>query len=231
MVRLHGLGDRMIDQLSGGQQQRVALARALVVKPKCLLLDEPLSNLDAGLRIEMRGEIRRIVKENGLTALYVTHDQEEALALADRMAVLAHGVIEQHGAPVEIYRRPRTSYVAGFIGETNLMDGRVILADGGMVEVDVGVRLRGIAATGDWTPVAGARVKVSVRPEAWRITEHGMLPGRVADSVYLGQRVVYGIDTPAGRQQVMEMNPGRMLDPGATVCLAVAEDDVVVLET
>ena len=121
MVQLPGYGDRSIDQMSGGQQQRVSLARALVVKPKCLLLDEPLSNLDAQLRVEMRREIRRIVKENGLTGIYVTHDQEEALAMADRMAVLTRGNIGQIGTPEQIYREPRSAYVANFIGETNLI--------------------------------------------------------------------------------------------------------------
>jgi len=107
MVKLEGYGERSIDQMSGGQQQRVSLACALVVKPRCLLLDEPLSNLDAQLRVEMRREIRRIVKENGLTAIYVAHDQEEALAMADRMAVLAAGRIAQVGTPEEVYRSPR----------------------------------------------------------------------------------------------------------------------------
>ena len=126
MVQLPGYGDRSIDQMSGGQQQRVSLARALVVKPKCLLLDEPLSNLDAQLRVEMRREIRRIVKDNGLTGIYVTHDQEEALAMADRMAVLTRGQIGQIGTPEEIYRDPRSAYVANFIGETNLIAGEVL---------------------------------------------------------------------------------------------------------
>jgi iron(III) transport system ATP-binding protein len=229
-VHLAGFGERMIDQMSGGQQQRVALARALVVKPKCLLLDEPLSNLDARLRIEMRREIRRIVKDNGLTAIYVTHDQEEALAMADRMAILAGGVIEQLGTPEEIYRKPRTSYVAGFIGETNLIDGKVTRAEGGVVEVDGGAPLRGRTGADGWSPAPGSRVKISIRPESWRISERGTLPGTVADSVYLGQRVLYEIDTPLGRQQVMEMNPRHTHPRGAPVRLAVEEEDVVVLQ-
>ncbi|HVU38773.1 MAG TPA: ABC transporter ATP-binding protein, partial [Opitutales bacterium] len=117
-VRLEGQENTRIHQLSGGQQQRVALARALVTQPRCLLLDEPLSNLDARLRHELRGEIRRVCKESGLTAIYVTHDQKEALALADRIAVLAAGRIRQVGAPREIYRRPCDRFVADFIGET-----------------------------------------------------------------------------------------------------------------
>ena len=123
MVKLEGFAKRGIDQMSGGQQQRVSLARALVVRPKCLLLDEPLSNLDAQLRLEMRSEIRRIVKENNLTGVYVTHDQAEALSMADRMAVMDEGEIVQVGEPDVIYREPISSYVAGFIGETNLIKG------------------------------------------------------------------------------------------------------------
>ena len=230
MVQLAGFGGRSIDQMSGGQQQRVALARALVVKPKCLLLDEPLSNLDAQLRIEMRREIRRIVKENGLTAIYVTHDQEEALAMADRMAILAGGRIEQLGTPEEIYRKPRTAYVAGFIGETNLIDATVTLAVGGVVEVDAGVPMRGRTTRNDWTPAPGMRVKLSIRPESWHISDRGTLPGTVAESVYLGQRVLYEIDTPLGRQQAVEMNPKHTLPHGTAVHLAADEVDVVVLE-
>ncbi|MBR5902114.1 ABC transporter ATP-binding protein, partial [bacterium] len=122
-VRLEGLEKRYPAELSGGQQQRVALARALVIEPPLVLLDEPLSNLDAGLRLEMRGELRRIHKSLGVTMIYVTHDQKEALSLADRMALLHNGKIEQMGAPLELYKTPRTSYAASFLGETNLLAG------------------------------------------------------------------------------------------------------------
>ncbi|MEZ5434998.1 MAG: ABC transporter ATP-binding protein [Verrucomicrobiales bacterium] len=117
MVHMEGLGERKINQLSGGQQQRVALARSLVVRPRCLMLDEPLSNLDAKLRVEMRSEIRRICKEFGLTAIYVTHDQKEALSIADRIAVLDAGKFAQIGRPEDIYRNPHSAYVASFIGK------------------------------------------------------------------------------------------------------------------
>src|SRR5205823_11677012 len=125
MVRLIDLADRRPNQLSGGQQQRVALARALAVKPACLLLDEPLSNLDAKLRQEMRSEIRRICKEAGLTAIYVTHDQKEALSVGDRIAVMEAGHIRQAGAPAEVYRQPASRFVADFMGETNFIEGTV----------------------------------------------------------------------------------------------------------
>jgi ABC-type Fe3+/spermidine/putrescine transport system ATPase subunit len=187
MVKLEGYGDRSIDAMSGGQQQRVALARALVVHPKCLLLDEPLSNLDAQLRIEMRREIRRIVKEYGLTAVYVTHDQEEALAMADRMAILAGGVIEQLGTPEDVYRNPRSTYVAGFIGETNLLDG-VIEHGYDAYGVTIGeVTLLGRVSDESWQPAMGERVKISIRPEALRIEPNGNIAGKIVEKVYLGQ--------------------------------------------
>src|SRR5687767_13827597 len=125
LVQLDALAQRKPNQLSGGQQQRVALARALVVKPDCLLLDEPLSNLDAKLRLDMRSEIRRICRTAGLTAIYVTHDQKEALSIADRMAILNHGKIEQIGKPQDLYRRPDSRFIANFMGESNFLDAHV----------------------------------------------------------------------------------------------------------
>jgi len=234
MVQLPGFGDRSIDQMSGGQQQRVSLARALVVKPKCLLLDEPLSNLDAQLRVEMRREIRRIVKENGLTAVYVTHDQEEALAMADRMAVLSHGRIGQVGPPEEIYRNPRSAYVAGFIGETNILQGDIAaIQDGRCVVKTISGTLTGRITDPDWVPAIGEIVRVSVRPEAWRLHQTaGDNPtrGRIIDRTYLGQRIQYWVDTKFGRQQVVEMNPHIIHKPGDdSILLHALEDDVVVV--
>ncbi len=235
MVRMPGYGDRSIDQMSGGQQQRVSLARALVVKPKCLLLDEPLSNLDAQLRVEMRREIRRIVKENGLTGIYVTHDQEEALAMADRMAVLTRGRIGQIGTPEEIYRNPRSAYVANFIGETNLLDGRVISLNGRVasVETPAGI-IMGRVSDPDWSPRAGESVRISIRPEAWCLqpdTGENPVAGTITERAYLGQRIQYWIETAAGRQQIVEMNPHFIREPGVeTVTLHARPDDVVVLK-
>ncbi len=142
-VQMAALGGRSIHQLSGGQQQRVALARALVIRPRCLLLDEPLSNLDAKLRLEMRGEIRRICKESGLTAIYVTHDQKEALSVADRMAILDAGKICQVGTPAEMYRQPTSRFVADFMGECNFIEATVA-----EVAPD---HLRATTALGDFT--------------------------------------------------------------------------------
>ncbi len=235
LVHLQGMGDRGIDQMSGGQQQRVALARALVVRPKCLLLDEPLSNLDAKLRIEMRREIRRIVKEGGLTGIYVTHDQEEALAMADRMAIMNRGRIEQLGRPEEVYREPQSSYVAGFIGETNLIKGQVVEVRDAyvMAETPVGA-LVGRTSDREWTPKAGEEVILSVRPEAWNIGgtggENG-IEGQVIERSYLGQCIQYVIGTPAGNQHVVELNPLRIHEVGETsVRLTARHADVVVLK-
>ena len=235
MVQLPGFGDRSIDQMSGGQQQRVSLARALVVKPKCLLLDEPLSNLDAQLRVEMRREIRRIVKENGLTGIYVTHDQEEALAMADRMAVLTRGKIGQIGTPEQIYRAPRSAYVANFIGETNLIAGEAIeTRDGFTLAKTAAGPLVGRITDPDWSPAPGDRVRLSIRPEAWRLhKERGdnEVIGIIFDRSYLGQRIQYWIETAAGAQQVVEMNPHLIHQPcDEKIILHARHDDVVVLK-
>src|SRR5215207_780556 len=138
-VRMGPYADRRPNQLSGGQQQRVALARALVIRPRCLLLDEPLSNLDAKLRLEMRTEIRRVCKEFKLTTVYVTHDQKEALSIADRMAILESGYILQVGTPREVYKRPTRKTVAHFIGETDFLPGKVLGIATGFVTVETAV--------------------------------------------------------------------------------------------
>jgi iron(III) transport system ATP-binding protein len=167
-VHLAGLEARRIDQLSGGQQQRVALARALVVEPRLLLLDEPLSNLDAKLREETRSEIRRIQLAAGITAIYVTHDQAEAMAMSDRIAVMEGGIVHQVGAPQEIYHRPATRFVATFIGKSNLIPGTILRTEGGTgwvateageLAVDLSQRNPDVAVT------LGSQVTLVVRPE------------------------------------------------------------------
>ncbi|GAA5122074.1 ABC transporter ATP-binding protein [Luteolibacter yonseiensis] len=235
MVRLPGYGGRSIDQMSGGEQQRVSLARALVVKPKCLLLDEPLSNLDARLRVEMRREIRRIVKENGLTGIYVTHDQEEALSMADRMAVLSHGKIGQTGTPEEIYRSPHNSHVAGFIGETNLITGTALETHGGftLAKTAAGPIIGRVGDPG-WTPANEEELCLSIRPEAWRLRPQegdNVVSGNIVERSYLGQRIQYWVSTEAGRQQVVEMNPHSIHAPGdAVINLHCRHEDVVILK-
>ncbi len=162
LIHMENYGDRYPHQLSGGQQQRVALARAIAVRPKALLLDEPLSALDAKIRVQLRDDIRGIQQELGITTIYVTHDQEEAMSISDRIAVMRNGRIEQTGTPFEIYNNPTTSYVASFIGTLNLLEGHVVDAARGMVELN-GTKVRTVS---DLRGLEGEKVKLTVRPEA-----------------------------------------------------------------
>ncbi len=206
-VRLGALRDRMPKNLSGGQQQRVALARALVIEPDVLLLDEPLSNLDAKLREEMRLEIRQIQQSLGLTTIFVTHDQEEALSVADRLVVMNVGRIEQIGTPFELYEKPETEFVATFIGGANVVRGKVdgtgfVLADGTVLPLA--------------RPVAKPITILAVRPERIAISPAGgasgpgicSLSGKVAVRTYLGAVVEYVV-TLAGGENVRVREPGR----------------------
>lgn len=195
LVRMSGLGERHPNELSGGQQQRVALARVLAVRPDVLLLDEPLSNLDARLRIEMRDEIKRIHKETGITFLYVTHDQKEALSMADRIALMNEGRIEQIGTPREIYSLPKSRFVATFLGRMNPIPGKVISV---MSEKEAIVRtavgeIRAVKPVAEFSPEED--VECLVRPEAMRIVaeesafagETNLLKGTVVEHTYLGE--------------------------------------------
>jgi iron(III) transport system ATP-binding protein len=202
IMRLAKHAGRRIHELSGGQQQRVALARALVVQPRCLLLDEPLSNLDSRLRVEMRAEIRRLCKDFGLTAIYVSHDQKEALAIGDRVAVMDGGRIRQEGPPLEVYRLPKSRFVAEFLGETNLIEGKV---DGAEIVTEVGR----FAIAG--TRLRSGPVVLSIRPEAWRL---GMaetvnsFPAKIIETVYLGEMARHRVALDAGKEIVVyELNP------------------------
>jgi spermidine/putrescine ABC transporter ATP-binding subunit len=192
LIQLDGYETRWPHQLSGGQLQRVAIARAVVIEPHVLLLDEPLSNLDAKLRVEMRAEIRRLQKALGITVLYVTHDQEEALSMSDRIAVMRAGRVEQVGEPQAIYRQPATAFVAGFVGITNLFSGGTVARrDGDTIEVAIeGGALRARSDVGK----PNDRVDLSLRPEAFRLLTAdeavpagwSTLSGTVADMEYLG---------------------------------------------
>jgi iron(III) transport system ATP-binding protein len=235
MVRMQPYAGRKPSQLSGGQQQRVALARALVIHPQCLLLDEPLSNLDAQLRLEMRTEIRRICKESGLTAIYVTHDQKEALSIADRMAVLRNGKIEQCGTPREIYARPVSMFAASFIGETNFIYGILEGGEGGRVKVRtaLGLFVSETVAPGLRT---GDRVALSLRPEVLRLDEPPVnapnrICGTVHDTIYLGEMAQHQLRTDDGNNlKVFDINPriiARDTEERATVW--VDSRDAVVL--
>ena len=184
LVELDGMEARMTNQLSGGQQQRVALARALVVEPSVLLFDEPLSNLDAKLRVSMRTEIRRIQHTLGITAVYVTHDQAEAMSISDRIIVMKGGVVEQMGTPKECYYHPANAFVADFIGEANFLDGEIRETRG--TECCVTINERNVWLNNPDGFKAGQRVQMVLRPEAARIGEDGMLPCRVVLSCFMG---------------------------------------------
>jgi spermidine/putrescine transport system ATP-binding protein len=210
LVDLPEMAGRFPSQLSGGQQQRVAIARSLVLEPQILMFDEPLSNLDFKLRIQMRDELKGLQRRLGKTAIYVTHDQTEALALSDRIAVLSHGHIEQIGTPDEIYERPATSFVAEFIGNSNLIAARIIEHAGGsaIVETQGGLRLR-CAAEGDAGATAsdGADVSVLVRPERIAVLAAGSgnnsdgncLPARIIEITYLGEDLHLTLDIGDGQ--------------------------------
>jgi len=238
-VRMGSYAERKPNQLSGGQQQRVALARALVVRPRCLLLDEPLSNLDAKLRLEMRAEIRRVCKEFALTTVYVTHDQKEALSVSDRMAILDGGRIRQVGTAREVYRRPACKLVANFIGETDFLEGKVVSAERGGVVVETALgRFDGVLGDLTRVPTAGARVTLSVRPECWTLSretpERNGVKGRIGACVYLGETAQYDFVAAGGGQtlKIFELNPRftEQADRGEWFASAAPEDVVVLTE-
>lgn len=235
-VQMGPYAERKIAQLSGGQQQRVALARALVIRPRCLLLDEPLSNLDAKLRLEMRTEIRRVCKEFGLTAIYVTHDQKEALSISDRMAILEGGLIAQIGSPEEVYRRPRTKVVADFIGETNFLPAKVVSASAGRATVETlgSGTFEGFVGDPNWLPKPGEEATLSIRPEAWTLAEKAAgknsACGRIGEAIYLGEVAQYQFTTGAAKLKIFELNPRISSRPSDRDFYALANpEDVVVL--
>lgn len=228
-VRLESFGARRVDQLSGGEQQRVALARALVTRPRCLLLDEPLSNLDAALRHGMREEIRRVCKEHQLTTLYVTHDQKEAMAVADRIAVLEGGKLLQLGTPAEVYRHPASRRVATFLGETNLLPGVVIeRRDSGLV---VSSALGDLCDVQSTAFEVGDHVLLSIRPEALRAhfdPGERCANGTLLGSTYLGELTLHRISVNDAEVRCFELNPPAMVrEIGAQVGLSLASKDVV----
>ena len=202
-VRLAGLGDRYPGQLSGGQQQRVALARALVLNPKILLLDEPLSNLDAKIRIQVRAEIRKLQKELGITTVYVTHDQEEALTLSDRIAVFNQGKVLQVGAPKVLYERPANRFVADFIGINNLIEGTVQAIDEQQHRLRVQTVLGELSTLAEQNLGAGERCVVAIRPENMVLdgapdADSNRLAGRISFAAYLGNTLRYDVDLGQG---------------------------------
>ena len=237
-VRMSQYAERKPAQLSGGQQQRVALARALVIQPDVLLLDEPLSNLDAALRLEMRHEIRRLCTQTGITTVYVTHDQAEALSMADSMAVLRDGKIEQIGPPRALYERPDSRFVAGFLGETNILPAKVGARQNGRLSLETKAGVLETTNIPDPAPAEGTRVLCSVRPESLRFgrraTDAGgdgaALLGRISESIFLGATAQSMVDLAGDvRVKVSEINPGLKPREGEAV-LVVDPGDVVIVE-
>jgi iron(III) transport system ATP-binding protein len=226
MVHMADLADRRPGQLSGGQQQRVALARAIVFRPQVLLLDEPLSNLDAKLRLEMRGLIRRVCGEVRMTTVYVTHDQAEALSLADTIAVMRQGRVVQRGTPQELYRRPRDRFVAEFMGRINLLPATVARADAQGCALATAL---GELACGTTGLSSGAAVHAGIRPESLRIVADGPIRGTCRRSVYLGEMAQHEVDTAAGSLLVLEQDPGRASRAGETLALRAERDAVMAL--
>jgi iron(III) transport system ATP-binding protein len=215
LVQMHDYAARKPNQLSGGQQQRVALARALAVNPDCLLLDEPLSNLDAKLRQEMRGEIRRICKTTGVTTIYVTHDQKEALSVADRIAVMKAGRLVQVGTPSELYHRPECGFVADFIGHTNLLAGEILERSGRVMRVRTAVGELTASANGAYGAAASQSVMLSIRPEQMELVdtrpsanaERNRLVGRTVQTTFLGEASEHVVEVNGQRLRVVAVPP------------------------
>jgi ABC-type Fe3+/spermidine/putrescine transport system ATPase subunit len=234
MIQMREYGDRPPAQLSGGQQQRVALGRALILQPEVVLLDEPLSNLDAKLRLEMREHIKRLHQQLGLTMIYVTHDQNEALSMADRIAIMHQGKIFQLGTPREIYNRPANRFIADFVGETNLLRGKV---------TEIGAQVMVTTADGRlWstTPFSGiqigAEVDCSIRPERLTLRTNArnfvnQWEGEVLRVVYLGDHEQYFLRLRNGDElKVIEYNMEFSLaEPGKIVTVGCDANDVVLL--
>jgi len=220
-VALAGYDDRRPAQLSGGQQQRVALARAIVIRPRVLLCDEPLAALDRKLRQSMQVELKQLQQQLGVTLIFVTHDQEEAMTVSDRIAVMNAGRIEQIGRPNEIYNRPRTRFVADFIGEINLFEGE--WRDGTFISNGISLPAQGGERCG-----GGA---IAIRPERVRLTESGTaLSGRIAIRTFISGQMIYRIALEDGRQVIVrQADRGLAHDIGAVVGLDWTVDDVVIL--
>jgi iron(III) transport system ATP-binding protein len=242
LVRMTEYASRKPAELSGGQQQRVAIARATAVRPACLLLDEPLSNLDTRLRQEMRGEIRSICRATGLTTVYVTHDQKEALSIADRIAIMRAGKVVQVGTPAELYRRPNTAFVAEFLGQANLIPGRVLarephgVAGAGIERVRVETALGELVAFSNGTLASGAeRVTLGIRPEqikvaaeaALGLTSLNQVRARLVESWFLGDSSEHRLEC-SGRELRMTSVPPR-LDLASDVSLELGASELVVL--
>jgi ABC-type Fe3+/spermidine/putrescine transport system ATPase subunit len=235
-VGLTGLGDRQPSQLSGGQQQRVAVARALVVEPEILLLDEPLSNLDAKLRESLRWELRALQQRLRMTFVYVTHDQDEALSLSDWVAVMNAGKVEQAGAPWEIYYHPRTAFLADFVGAVNLVPSTVREVSTGTAIVSVGSTNAPVRVPDGLALAPGAQVRLCIRPESLTLRSPGAagdgqvtVPGTVARKAFLGDLMRYWV-TVEGREWIVDQpDPGAATPYDGAVQIAIRPERIHVI--
>jgi len=231
LVQMGHLAERKPNQLSGGQQQRVALARALAIRPKCLLLDEPLSNLDAKLRLEMRAEIRRIVEQTGITAIYVTHDQKEALSMADGIAVMKLGKLQQTGSPTDLYRKPVNKFVADFIGESNFLPATVENRNGESITVRTPVGTLQAASSN----VNGSKLVVAFRPESVNVSDQpsaapNTIAGKRLSSTYLGEMAEHIIELANGQKiKAFEMNPKFETAKASVVSVSIAPENLMLV--
>ena len=229
LVEMEGMESRMTNQLSGGQQQRVALARALVIEPGVLLFDEPLSNLDAKLRVTMRTEIRKIQQKVGITAIYVTHDQSEAMSISDKIIIMSKGKVEQIGSPREIYYHPASRFVADFIGEANFLKARVLWAEGEKAMISVAGRefqVNNFAGAHK-----GDEATLVIRPEGAVLAEEGLLEGRVTLSTFMGSYQYYQVMVGDMEIQITDYNPvnRRIYEVGERACLNFDPKGVYIL--
>jgi spermidine/putrescine transport system ATP-binding protein len=231
MVRLPGVEKKLPSEMSGGQQQRIALARAIVIEPDVLLLDEPLSALDANLREEMRTELKIIQREVGITTIFVTHDQEEALAMSDRIVVMNKGLIEQVGTPEEVYRRPESRFVASFLGQSNLLEGSIAgIGDGvASVQLSNGVTLAAIAPAAARPGDAITAVVRAQKVQLGSASSSSGLKGKVASTSYLGGSAAYLVDMAGERLQSIATIEDRVWRENEDVSITIAPSDVLLL--
>lgn len=228
-VNLQGYQKRYPDELSGGQQQRVAVARALVLEPKVLLFDEPLSNIDSKLRRSMRDDIRRLQQKTGITSIYVTHDQAEALSVSDEVVVMNNGYIEQQGPPRDLYRNPQSAFVANFIGESNVVEATLECGETNKIllaESSIDLRDRKIKNK-------PGRIKLSLRPEMFKLREEGdpkrHVPGTISHSSYMGPVIEYLIATPIGELFTTASANEKQYEAGTEIFLHLSPDELILL--